>query len=942
MGSTFTATSTIDLFANPSHTVAISYTIVTGPFEPHFRFGFNGGDLPHDGDPIDAIEDFAFANGEGLYFVTVFAGNAVDYSASTAPVFIDLLQSTQHGGFAEGDRFFSTMTGIDDSSFDDVIRGDDLFPDRDDVGITATFNNPGNNIFNGGGGNDLLEGRGGADTLNGQSGFDLASYESSSAAVTVRLAGVNGDTQTALASGGDAAGDRLSSIEGLVGSVLSDHLTGNSLDNLLAGGLGSDTLNGMDGTDTADYSRDHFFDLGDTPTRVEVHLGLGSASGTADEFLRQRDGTLPRVSTDTLISIENVIGTAGSDVIVGNELDNRLEGREGNNVLDGGLGNDVLVGGRDLDTADYTSHDAVPFTLGEQYDIAVSSAAPAASRCRNSPRSFRGRSRSSKPTITGNELANTLDGRGGSDIIDGGLGNDIIIGNTGIDTASFVSHDGLAVEGGRDVISLGNGTADGSYSRFQALGPIRQLVETDVLRSIENVTGSNRDEAINGNDGANVLNGRDGNDIIDGGLGNDTIIGDTGNNTASWLSHDAVAVPPGGEQVTISLGLGALDGSYVRTALVSGQQQPVETDVLRGIQNVTGSSHFKIINGNESANVLDGRGGGGIIDGGLGNDTIIGSNSSFDRVSYVSHDGLPLLPGEINLLQLGLGGADGSYTRFEIINGVLQPAETDILRGIENVTGSSHSEIIIGNEQENTLSGRDGDDTLAGRGSNDTIFGGPGNDTYDFTGGGLGTDTFFDESGTGDRVIINSFNDILFNFPVDGVPTGRDGDDLVVVLTTGTFRIVGHFDGHQIETIVARDTGQSMVLATGLTGGNAPGIIAGGNGGQTLDGRGGDDFLVAGNGPDRLIGGDGNDRLIGGHGPDTFVFGPRFGHDVVVDYSAADHIEFDGGLFQGFEQVMAASQQVGADTVITFDAGNSITLLGVPLSSLHASHFDFF
>jgi hypothetical protein len=81
MGSTFTATSAIDLFANPSHTVAISYTIVTGPFEPHFRFGFNGGDLPHDGDPIDAIEDFAFANGEGLYFVTVFAGNAVNYSA---------------------------------------------------------------------------------------------------------------------------------------------------------------------------------------------------------------------------------------------------------------------------------------------------------------------------------------------------------------------------------------------------------------------------------------------------------------------------------------------------------------------------------------------------------------------------------------------------------------------------------------------------------------------------------------------------------------------------------------------------------------------------------------------------------------------------------------------------------------------------------------------
>ena len=71
----------------------------------------------------------------------------------------------------------------------------------------------------------------------------------------------------------------------------------------------------------------------------------------------------------------------------------------------------------------------------------------------------------------------------------------------------------------------------------------------------------------------------------------------------------------------------------------------------------------------------------------------------------------------------------------------------------------------------------------------------------------------------------------------------------MVVLTTGTFRIVDHFNGHQIETIVASDTGQSMVLANGLTGGDGNGIIAGTRkGAETLDGRGGDDFLFAGNG----------------------------------------------------------------------------------------------
>jgi hypothetical protein len=103
MGSTFTATASVDLFANPSHTVALSYfttfDLLPFPhFETHFDFGFDGGDLPRSGDPVDAMKDTAVANGSALYFFDVFAGNAVNYSLSTAPVFIDLERSTQHGG----------------------------------------------------------------------------------------------------------------------------------------------------------------------------------------------------------------------------------------------------------------------------------------------------------------------------------------------------------------------------------------------------------------------------------------------------------------------------------------------------------------------------------------------------------------------------------------------------------------------------------------------------------------------------------------------------------------------------------------------------------------------------------------------------------------------------------------------------------------------------
>jgi Ca2+-binding RTX toxin-like protein len=681
---------------------------------------------------------------------TVFDDNSVNYGFSTSAVRIDLERNPQAGGFASGDTLVDIFR-IFGTNFDDEIKGSDLFVSPEG----PVENNPGDNILMGFGGNDFLEGRGGADLLDGGAGSDTASYESSPAAVIVTVN--NPATGSFSATGGDATGDSLFSIENLIGSRFNDTLTGSSNNNVLIGGRGSDTLDGQGGTDTAVYSLDldllPFADASNFVDRVVVRLGLNGATGTATEF---RAGGPPDFffiqTVDTLISIENIIGTPGGDIITGNQQGNTLDGRDGDDLIDGGLGSDTLIGGP--------------------------------------------------------------------------------IGDFGTDIVSFASHD--SVKGQIGSIALGLNGADG-LARHATTGPNPIITESDVLRGFENVTGSNLAEAITGNERVNVLDGRGGNDTLDGGV----------------------------------------DDRFVADVIIGGD--------------------------------------------------------GIDTVSYVSHDAA--LFGISDAISLGQNGADGRYARDSFAFGI--PAEIDVLRGIENVTGSNRPEIITGNEQDNTLSGRGGNDLLAGKGGNDTVFGGAGDDVYDFTGvgGGLGTDRFFDESGTNDRVIINGFNDIL-------PQTGRDGNDLVIVLTAGTFRIVDHFNGHQIETIATPD-GQSMVLANGLVGGNGSGIIGGTHQGETLDGRGGDDFLFAGNGGDRLIGGDGDDRLSGGHGPDTFVFGPGFGHDIVTDFSHADHIEFDGGVFQNFKQVQAASHQVGNDTVITLDADNSITLLGVTSQSLHASDFDF-
>ena len=62
---------------------------------------------------------------------------------------------------------------------------------------------------------------------------------------------------------------------------------------------------------------------------------------------------------------------------------------------------------------------------------------------------------------------------------------------------------------------------------------------------------------------------------------------------------------------------------------------------------------------------------------------------------------------------------------------------------------------------------------------------------------------------------------------------------------------------------------------------------------------------------------------------------------MITDFTHADRIEFDAGVFVNFQQVQAASQQVGNDTVISFDEGNSIILQSIAVNTLHASDFQF-
>ncbi|QDG76698.1 hypothetical protein [Labrenzia sp. PHM005] len=92
------------------------------------------------------------------------------------------------------------------------------------------------------------------------------------------------------------------------------------------------------------------------------------------------------------------------------------------------------------------------------------------------------------------------------------------------------------------------------------------------------------------------------------------------------------------------------------------------------------------------------------------------------------------------------------------------------------------------------------------------------------------------------------------------------------------------------------------------------------------------DQLVGGAANDVLVGAGGNDVLNGGDGQDIFGFALGFGQDVIQDFNVTEDIlrmqSLDIGSYADL-QVAAVVETTGDDTLISFDDGSSLTLIGV-------------
>ncbi|KAA0969398.1 hypothetical protein FPY71_12665 [Aureimonas fodinaquatilis] len=353
-----------------------------------------------------------------------------------------------------------------------------------------------------------------------------------------------------------------------------------------------------------------------------------------------------------------------------------------------------------------------------------------------------------------------------------------------------------------------------------------------------------------------------------------------------------------------------------RNSLINNQ-----TDELKNIEWIFGSSGRDLMNGSSGVDSFFGGEGDDTLNGGAGNDYLSGDegNDTLDG----GHGDDALSGGAGNDLIKDASGANiilagAGQDTVEAGSGADQidgEAGNDLIRaggGNDVVTGHTGDDTIFGGDGDDTLygdAGHDrldgdaGDDILVGGAGNDTLNGGSGKDTLvgsegnDVLFGGDDGDVFFDDSGrnslygqAGDDVFVAA--DLSLDSLFDGGPgtdtwTGRHlkfGIEISLVSDSvrRNFRATGDAAARNL---ISMENVEATQFDDNITGNQYANYLAG------LDGN---DFIFAGHGNDTIIGGKGSDFMEGARGNDTFIFDRNSGSDQIV---AQNELDLAGDIF---------------------------------------------
>jgi Ca2+-binding RTX toxin-like protein len=303
--------------------------------------------------------------------------------------------------------------------------------------------------------------------------------------------------------------------------------------------------------------------------------------------------------------------------------------------------------------------------------------------------------------------------------------------------------------------------------------------------------GGAGDDRLHGGDGTDQIYGEAGNDTTEGGEGTDFFVagfGDDGTDVVrggdgiDYADYSRRSTP-----VTVTLDGVADDGA-------AGENDALAADV----ESVRGGGGDDHLTGNGEANTLDGGAGndriaglGGddslygdrgddSVDGGAGADSLAGGpgrdtvrgGGGNDSLSVGEHtgEGIDIDP---DLYDGGAGDDRLSYSWTSravtvSLDGVAndgKAGENDNAVAIENISGTNHDDVLIGDSGDNRITGEAGNDVIDGGAGIDDLNGGPGQDTL----------RSVDGVGSRDRVE----GGYPWDMAKDGDTCEADADDLV-------------------------------------------------------------------------------------------------------------------------------------------------------------------